>query len=193
MINKLVFASANTNKVLEVEKKLGGSIPLTGLLDIGCTEEIPETGATLEANARQKAWYVWEKYHLDCFADDTGLEVAALNNEPGVRSARYAGDHKNSSDNIDLLLENLKGKDQRDAQFRTVICLIIHGEEYLFEGIAQGHILEHRRGEDGFGYDPVFVPIGDDRTFAEMSMEEKNVMSHRGKAIGLLKSFLLSR
>jgi XTP/dITP diphosphohydrolase len=187
---RLVFASANENKVLEVEKKLGGAFSLRGLKDIGCTEEIPETQNTLEGNARQKAEYVYKKFGVDCFADDTGLEVEALNNEPGVRSARYAGDHRNSSDNIDLLLKNLEHQSNRKARFRTVICLIVKGKEHLFEGIVNGEIIEHRRGSDGFGYDPIFIPENESRTFAEMSLDEKNIISHRGRAISLLREFL---
>lgn len=187
---RLVFASANENKVLEVEKKLGGLFSLRGLKDIGCFEEIPETHSTLEGNARQKAEYVYKKFGVDCFADDTGLEVEALNNEPGVRSARYAGDHRNASDNIDLLLKNLENQSNRKARFRTVICLIVKGKEYLFEGIVNGEIIDLRRGSDGFGYDPIFIPENESRTFAEMSLDEKNVISHRGRAISLLREFL---
>ncbi len=189
-IEQLVFASANANKVKEVEQKMGGIIPLVGLKEIGCEDDIPETGTTLEVNARQKAWYVWDKYHVNCFADDTGLEVFALNNEPGVYSARYAGDHKSSDDNITKLLANLEGKADRSARFRTVICLIIDGKEHLFEGTVEGQIATERKGNDGFGYDPIFIPTGDTRSFAEMSLEEKNIISHRGKAIKELVLYL---
>lgn len=192
MLDRLVFASANENKVREVEQKMGGILPLVGLKDIGCTDDIPETSDTLEGNARQKAWYIWDKYRLNCFADDTGLEVAELNNEPGVLSARYAGNQKNSEDNIDKLLGNLEGNTDRKARFRTVICLIIDGKEKLFEGIANGQILNERKGNEGFGYDAVFAPNGETRSFAEMTLHEKNQISHRGKAIHLLSVHLKS-
>lgn len=191
--HRLVFATANPNKVIEVEKKLGGAISLRGLKDINCLEEIPETQHTIEGNAIQKARYVAEKYGVDCFADDTGLEVETLDNAPGVLSARYAGDQKNPSDNMDLLLKNLQGKPNRKARFRTVICLIRGNEEVLFEGIVEGHIIDERRGGEGFGYDPVFVPENETRTFAEMTLDEKNVISHRGRAIKKLREFLEKR
>ena len=190
---ELVFASGNEHKVYEVAKKLGGSIPLKGLHDIGCTTDLPETSDTLEGNARQKARYVWDNYRVSCFADDTGLEVTALNMAPGVYSARYAGDHRNSADNMRLLLDNLQNQSDRSARFRTVICLILEGEEYLFEGMVQGTIRPEPSGTEGFGYDPVFEPSGYAITFAEMSIEEKNTISHRGKAIAALRDFLSSR
>jgi XTP/dITP diphosphohydrolase len=190
---ELVFASGNEHKVYEVAKKLGGSIPLKGLQDIGCTTDLPETSDTLEGNARQKARYVWDNYRVNCFADDTGLEVMALHMAPGVFSARYAGDQRNSADNMRLLLENLQNQSDRSARFRTVICLILEGEEYLFEGTVQGTIRHEPSGTDGFGYDPVFEPSGYAITFAEMSVEEKNIISHRGKAIAALRDFLASR
>jgi XTP/dITP diphosphohydrolase len=190
---ELVFASANENKVKEVEYKLGGNLRLQSLHSIGCMEDIPETGQTLEENARMKARYVWDNYHVDCFADDTGLEVDALDGAPGVVSARYAGDQRNSSDNMDLLLANLAGKNHRSAQFRTVICLIQGGVEYLFEGVVRGEIMDQRKGSDGFGYDPVFCPEGMSRTFAEMTMDEKNTISHRGRAIAKLAQFLANQ
>ncbi len=190
---ELVFASGNEHKVYEVAKKLGGSIPLKGLHDIGCTTDLPETSDTLEGNARQKARYVWDNYRVSCFADDTGLEVTALNMAPGVYSARYAGDHRNSADNMRLLLDNLQNQSDRSARFRTVICLILEGEEYLFEGMVQGTIRPEPSGTEGFGYDPVFEPSGYAITFAEMSVEEKNIISHRGKAIAALRDFLSSR
>jgi XTP/dITP diphosphohydrolase len=192
MITELVFASANENKVKEVEQKMGGSVHLRGLHDIGCTDDIPETGATLEANARQKAWYIWDKYKVNCFADDTGLEVFALNNEPGVLSARYAGPHKNAEDNMDKLLKSLENETDRAAQFRTVICLIIDGKETLVEGVAKGAIAKGRSGSAGFGYDPIFIPEGFEVSFAEMTMEEKNAISHRGRAIKSLVDYLKS-
>ena len=190
---ELVFASGNEHKVYEVAKKLGGSIPLKGLHDIGCTTDLPETSDTLEGNARQKARYVWDNYRVNCFADDTGLEVTALDMAPGVYSARYAGDHRNSADNMRLLLDNLQNQSDRSARFRTVICLILEGEEYLFEGMVQGTIRPEPSGTEGFGYDPVFEPSGYAITFAEMSVEEKNIISHRGKAIAALRDFLSSR
>jgi XTP/dITP diphosphohydrolase len=190
---ELVFASGNEHKVYEVAKKLGGSIPLKGLHNIGCTTDLPETSDTLEGNARQKARYVWDNYRVNCFADDTGLEVMALHMAPGVFSARYAGDQRNSADNMRLLLENLQNQSDRSARFRTVICLILEGEEYLFEGTVQGTIRHEPSGTDGFGYDPVFEPSGYAITFAEMSVEEKNIISHRGKAIAALRDFLASR
>ena len=190
---ELVFASGNEHKVYEVAKKLGGSIPLKGLHDIGCTTDLPETSDTLEGNARQKARYVWDNYRVSCFADDTGLEVTALAMAPGVYSARYAGDQRNSADNMRLLLENLQNHSDRSARFRTVICLILEGEEYLFEGMVQGTIRPEPSGTEGFGYDPVFEPSGYAITFAEMSIEEKNLISHRGKAIAALRDFLSSR
>ena len=190
---ELVFASGNEHKVYEVAKKLGGSIPLKGLHDIGCTTDLPETSDTLEGNARQKARYVWDNYRVNCFADDTGLEVTALAMAPGVYSARYAGDQRNSADNMRLLLDNLQNQSDRSARFRTVICLILEGEEYLFEGMVQGTIRPEPSGTEGFGYDPVFEPSGYAITFAEMSVEEKNIISHRGKAIAALRDFLSSR
>jgi XTP/dITP diphosphohydrolase len=190
---ELVFASGNEHKVYEVAKKLGGSIPLKGLRDIGCTTDLPETSDTLEGNARQKARYVWDNYRVNCFADDTGLEVMALHMAPGVFSARYAGDQRNSADNMRLLLENLKNQSDRSARFRTVICIIIEGKEYLFEGTVQGTIRPEPSGTEGFGYDPVFEPSGYAITFAEMSVEEKNIISHRGRAIAALRDFLASR
>ena len=190
---ELVFASGNEHKVYEVAKKLGGSIPLKGLHDIGCTTDLPETSDTLEGNARQKARYVWEHFGVNCFADDTGLEVFALDMAPGVFSARYAGDQRSSTDNMRLLLENLKNQSDRSARFRTVICLILEGEEYLFEGTVQGTIRHEPNGTEGFGYDPVFEPSGYAITFAEMTIEEKNIISHRGKAIAALRDFLTQR
>ncbi|HEY8405148.1 MAG TPA: non-canonical purine NTP diphosphatase [Flavobacteriales bacterium] len=192
MSKELVFASANENKVKEVEQKMGGIVRLRGLKDIGCTDDIPETGTTLEDNARQKAWYIWDKYRVNCFADDTGLEVFALNNEPGVMSARYAGPQKNPQDNMDKLLKALENETNRTAQFRTVICLIIDGQEKLIEGVVKGTIARERSGLAGFGYDPIFIPEGHQVSFAEMTLEEKNAISHRGRAIKLLVDCLKS-
>ncbi|MFM9005664.1 MAG: RdgB/HAM1 family non-canonical purine NTP pyrophosphatase [Flavobacteriales bacterium] len=187
----MVFASANEHKVQEVAHKLGGMWKLKSLNAIGCTEEIPETGATLEENARMKARYVWENYGVDCFADDTGLEVEALGGRPGVYSARYAGPQRNAADNMALLLQELSGHTNRRARFRTVICLIIGGEEHQFEGVVEGVILNQPRGTEGFGYDPVFVPEGRASTFAEMTLSEKNMLSHRGRALQKLAAFLV--
>lgn len=190
---ELVFASANENKVLEVEHKLGGDIQLKSLRAIGCNEDIPETGLTLEENARMKARYVWDHYKVDCFADDTGLEVDALDGAPGVYSARYAGPQRSSDDNMELLLANLNGMANRSAQFKTVICLIRGGEEFLFEGVVRGEIIEQRQGSDGFGYDPIFRPEGATETFAEMTMDTKNTISHRARAIAKLSQFLKNK
>jgi XTP/dITP diphosphohydrolase len=187
---QLVFASNNKNKIKEIQILLPPMFQLLSLEDIGCLEEIPETADTIEGNAILKANYVTQNYGYNCFADDTGLEVEALNNAPGVYSARYAGPGRNAADNMHKLLEELKSKDNRKARFRTVICLMIRGEEYIFEGIVEGTISAIPRGEGGFGYDPVFIPEGESRTFAQMSLEEKNNMSHRGKAIAALKKFL---
>ncbi len=189
MKNQLVFASANANKVEEVSVKLGG-IKLLGLKDIGCAEDIQETSDTLEGNARQKAWYIYEKYGCDCFADDTGLEVFALGGKPGVHSARFAGEQRSNEDNRKKLLEDLKSELDRRARFRTSICLIIGGNEVMFEGIVEGKILREEKGNGGFGYDSLFVPLDNSRSFAQMSIEEKNILSHRGKAIGHLRLFL---
>ena len=189
MKNKLVFASANANKVVEVSVKLGG-IKLLGLKDIGCVEEVPETSDTLEGNARQQAWYVFEKYGCDCFADDTGLEVYALDGKPGVHSARFAGEQRSNEDNRKKLMADMATMLDRRARFRTVICLIQGGKETLFEGIVEGKILREEKGTGGFGYDSLFVPLDNSRSFAEMTIEEKNILSHRGKAIGELRRFL---
>lgn len=188
-ISDLVFASANPNKVAEVAAKLGG-IPLKGLKDIDCTEDIPETAQTLEGNAAMKARYIWEKYQVNCFADDTGLEIEALGGEPGVFSARYAGSDRNESNNRALVLQKMQGELNRNARFRTVICLILEGKEYYFEGIVKGKIERYERGSGGFGYDALFTPEGNSRTFAQMSLEEKGILSHRGLAIEKLKFFL---
>lgn len=189
---KLVFATHNQNKAKEIAALLPDHFEVLTLDDIGVTEEIPETGKTLEENARIKAEYIRDHYNVNCFADDTGLEVLALNNEPGVYSARYAGPQKSDQANISLLLERLQNSKFRTAQFRTVIFLIIEGVEYEFEGIVGGDITHKRKGDQGFGYDPVFVPEGHDKTFAEMEMSEKNKISHRGKAIEKMVAFLSS-
>ena len=187
---KIVFATNNGHKLSEVRQILGDRVEVLSLSDIGCDEEIPETGTTLEENALMKAQYIYDHYHEDCFADDTGLEVEALNNEPGVYSARYAGEHKSSEDNITKVLNNLGSSSNRNACFRTVIALILNGEEHLFEGRVDGTILTERHGSDGFGYDPIFQPDGYEVSFAEMSLNDKNAISHRGRAVEKLVAFL---
>lgn len=192
---KLVFATNNQHKLQEVRQILGDCFEVVGLADIGCHEDIPETAETLEGNALQKARYVKEHYDLDCFADDTGLEVRALNGAPGVHTARYAelfgtGETHDSNANMNLLLRNLENKTDRHARFRTVFALIYQGEEHFFEGIVEGEILHERHGSEGFGYDPVFEPEGRGVSFAEMSANEKNAISHRGRATQKLVGFL---
>ncbi|ADY53972.1 non-canonical purine NTP pyrophosphatase, rdgB/HAM1 family [Pseudopedobacter saltans DSM 12145] len=185
----LVFATNNQHKVAEVQSKVNGNFNIISLTDIGCTEDIVEDGTTLEENASIKSKYVYNNYQKDCFGDDTGLEIEYLNNEPGVYSARYAGG-RDPEKNIELVLEKLKGESNRKARFRTVISLIIDGKEHLFEGIVNGTITEGKSGSEGFGYDPIFKPDGYDITFAEMSMEQKNQISHRGRAMEKLLEFL---
>ncbi len=186
----ICFATNNEYKLIEVRHALAPDFNVLSLQEINCQEELPETGHTLEANAYQKANHVFEHYAMPCFADDTGLEVAALNNEPGVYSARYAGPQRNNQQNIDLLLANLKDKQNRSARFRTVICWRTEQGSWYFEGIVKGTIIEERRGKGGFGYDAVFVPEGFNQTFAEMSLEEKNQLSHRAQAVKKLVAFL---
>ena len=190
-MRQICFASNNAKKLEEIRAALGDKIEILSLKDIGCTEELPETGDTLEHNAFQKARYLHEHYHVDCFADDTGLEVEALNGAPGVYSGRFAGEPRSDERNVNLLLQKLEGVKERSAAFRTVIALILEDNEYQFEGKAVGQITTERSGTGGFGYDPVFVPEGYDQTFAELSMAEKNAISHRGKAVELLAAFLL--
>ena len=187
---KIVFATNNPNKILELQSMLPESIEIISLESIGCKEEIPETSPTIESNAIQKANYILENYGYDCFADDTGLEVQALNGEPGVFSARYAGEQRNADDNMNKLLSELKDKSNRKAQFKTVICLNIKGQQHLFTGIAKGEIILEKTGNGGFGYDPIFQPDGYKQTFAEISLSEKNIISHRGKATQQLIRFL---
>jgi XTP/dITP diphosphohydrolase len=187
---KLVFASNNHNKIKEIQLLVPNSIEIVSLKDIGCYEDIPETADTIEGNAILKANYVTEKYGFNCFADDSGLEIDALNGEPGVYSARYAGEPKDDSKNIDKVLENLKDKTNKKANFKTVICLNIDGKQSLFTGIINGKIIENRVGDNGFGYDPIFVANGYSKTFAELSIEEKAAISHRGKAVKQLVDFL---
>ena len=187
---KLVFASNNKNKIKEIQLLLPDTFQILSLEDIGCTEDIPETADTIEGNAILKANYVTQKYGYDCFADDSGLEVAALNGEPGVLSARYAGEPKNDENNIDKLLANLKDVNNKKANFKTIICLNLKGEQHLFTGIINGQIIEERIGNNGFGYDPIFVADGYQKTFSELSLEEKARISHRGIAVKELITFL---
>ena len=179
----LVFASNNVHKLNEIRNLASNGYEILSLNEIGCSEELSETGSTLEENALQKARYIFEKYKLNCFADDTGLEAEALNGEPGVYSARYAGESKNAADNILKLLAELKNKKNRKAQFRTVIAGIINGKEFICEGIVKGEILKNKKGSSGFGYDPVFLQEGNNLSFAEMTLDEKNKVSHRAKAL----------
>ena len=187
---KLVFASNNKNKIQEIQQLVPNSIQILSLEEIGCTENIPETAETIEGNAILKANYVTEKYGYDCFADDTGLEVEVLNGAPGVYSARYAGEHKNADDNMDKLLSELQEKSNRKANFKTVIALNLNGKQKLFTGIINGKIIKERKGTNGFGYDPIFVADGYDKTFSELTMEEKSTISHRGIAVKQLLTFL---
>ncbi len=187
---KILFATNNAHKLAEVRAVLGDDFTLVTPRDCGVTEEVPETQPTLEGNAAQKARYLYERTGCDCFADDTGLEVEALGGAPGVHSARYATDGHDFAANNRLLLRNLEGAANRRARFRTVICLILGGEEHFFEGIVEGRIAEHESGTEGFGYDPLFVPDGSDRSFACMNAEEKNALSHRGRAVRQLADYL---
>lgn len=187
---KLVFASNNKNKILEIRHQLPADIELLSLEDIGCHEDIPETADTIEGNAILKADYVTKNYGYDCFADDTGLEVEALNGAPGVYSARYAGEQKNADDNMDKLLGELNGEPNRTARFKTVIALNLNGEQHLFTGIVDGNITTEKTGNQGFGYDPIFIPVGLNVTFAEISLDEKAALSHRGRAVEQLIAFL---
>lgn len=187
---KLCFATNNNGKIKEVEQLLENYVNILSLKDIGCYDELPETGLTLEDNSKEKAEYVKYKYQVNCFADDTGLEVDALHGEPGVFSARYAGEHANPDDNIDLLLKRLEGVNNRKARFRTVITLCINAKNYQMAGIVEGYIRHQRSGEQGFGYDPVFQPEGYDKTFAEMTLEEKNRISHRAQAFHQLATII---
>ncbi len=189
-MKRIIFATNNAHKLSEVQAILGDSFRLLTLKECGITEDIPETAPTLEGNALQKARYIYEKIGADCFADDTGLEVEALGGAPGVHSARYATDGHDFAANNRLLLKNLEGVSNRKARFRTVIALILDGKEYLFEGIVEGSIAEEESGSEGFGYDPLFVPSGEIITFAQMSAEKKNSISHRGRAVAKLVNFL---
>jgi XTP/dITP diphosphohydrolase len=189
---EIIFATGNENKIKEARDLLSKleDLEITSMSKKGITEDIPETGSTLEENARQKANYVHRNYGFNCFSEDTGLEVEALQGQPGVLSARFAGDSKDSNANIDLLLQKMQGESNRKARFRTVICLILEQEEYLFEGIVNGQILEFGKGSGGFGYDPVFQPDGYKISFAEMDAASKTEISHRGKAVRKLVDFL---
>jgi len=189
---KLVFATNNLHKLKEVQEMLSNSMEVLSLKDIGCFEDIEETEITLEGNAKLKADYITKKYGFDCFADDTGLEVEALDGKPGVYSARYAGEHGNAEKNMEKLLFELKDKLSRKAKFRTIIALNITNKQYLFEGICDGEILNEKTGVKGFGYDPIFKPSNASCSFAEMNSEEKNIISHRGIAIQKLVQFLNS-
>ncbi|MBL7885724.1 MAG: non-canonical purine NTP diphosphatase [Flavobacterium sp.] len=189
---QLVFASNNKNKIKEIQLLVPSHIEVLSLEDIGCLEDIPETANTIEENAILKANYVTEKFGYNCFADDSGLEIDALNGEPGVYSARYAGEPKDDNKNIEKVLANLKDKTNRKANFKTVICLNLNGEQQLFTGIINGRIIKEKIGTNGFGYDPIFVANGYDKTFAELTMEEKSTISHRGKAVRQLVDFLSS-
>ncbi len=186
---KIVFATHNQHKLKEVQSLLPTSIKLLSLTDIGCTEEILETATTLQGNAKIKADYIRKAYGYDCFADDTGLEVAILYGEPGVYSARYAGANADSEANMNKLLSKLKGKNNRQAQFKTIIVLNLQDSQYVFEGVCKGEILHKKNGKQGFGYDPIFKPEGYDVSFAQMPMEEKGTISHRGKAVAELVKF----
>jgi XTP/dITP diphosphohydrolase len=192
-MKKLVFATNNSHKLRELSQIMPPDIELLSLEDIGCADEIPETGPTLEINAAQKSFYIWNKYGLNCFADDTGLEIEALGNEPGVFSARYAGEARDANANIIKVLENLNNNSNRKARFRCVISLVIDGYEIQFEGIVNGAISTEKFGNSGFGYDPIFIPDGYDRSFAELSPEIKNAISHRGLAVMKLVDYLRNR
>lgn len=189
---KIVFATNNQHKLQEVQHLLGSKVVLRSLSEIGCEEDIPEDYDTLEENALQKAQYVYNKYKVNCFADDTGLEIEALGGEPGVLSARYAGDSRDSEENMKKVLLKLSGEKNRKARFRTVIALIMDGKEYTFEGIVNGEILNEKHGAEGFGYDPIFKPDGYFESFAEMSIADKNKISHRAVATNKLVEFLLN-
>ena len=195
-MTNLVFASANANKIAEIGAKLAtisnNPLKIIGLTDINCHDDIPETRDTIEGNALQKAEYIVEHYNMDCFSEDTGLEIAALNGEPGVKSARYAGEQRSSSDNMQLVLTKMANETNRKARFKTVIALKMNGETHLFEGIINGTIRTEPSGTDGFGYDPIFQPDGYDTTFAEMTKATNNKISHRALAVDKLLSHLIS-
>lgn len=193
IIMELVFATNNRHKLEEIQNLLGNKVKILSLKDIAFFEEIPEDYDTLKENAQQKARYIYSRYKINCFADDTGLEIDALNGAPGVMSARYAGLSCSYEDNVVKVLKELDGEKNRDARFRTVITLILDGKEYYFEGVVEGEILTKKHGEGGFGYDPIFKPCGFEKSFAEMEMNEKNKISHRGRATQKLADFLLNQ
>ena len=188
---KLVFATNNLNKLKEVQEMLSNSIEILSLKDINCFDDVDETETTLEGNAKLKADYITNNFGYNCFADDTGLEVASLGGKPGVYSARFAGEPANSENNMQKLLTNLEPKENRKAQFRTAVCLNLDGKQFLFEGICKGEILKEKQGKEGFGYDPIFKPEGFSESFARMNSKEKNKISHRGIAIQKLTDFLI--
>ncbi len=190
---ELVFATGNAHKVGEIAALIPPDIQLKSLADIGCTDDLPETSPTIAGNALQKARYVHERFGVHCFAEDTGLEIDALQGRPGVYSARYAGPGKDDAANIALVLKQMQGVANRSARFRTVIALILDGQEHLFEGVVEGHIAEALAGKGGFGYDPIFIPQGEIRSFAQMDLHTKNTISHRAKATAMLLDFLHSR
>lgn len=189
---KICFATNNSNKLKEIQNLVPEGIIIQSLSDIGCQADIPETGTTLEENAKQKTDFIIKRFDVNCFSDDTGLEVDALNGEPGVYSARYAGPEKDSEKNMNMVLDRLKDKTNRKARFKTVISLFLNGEQHFFEGVCEGEITNERSGSEGFGYDPIFKPVGYETTFAEMTMDEKGKISHRGKAVHKLIEFLRS-
>ncbi len=186
----IVFVTNNQHKIKEIKSIIDKRFSILSLEDIGFKGDVPETNPTIEGNASQKSFYIHNKYKINCFADDTGLEIKSLNGRPGVYSARYAGDECDSEKNMKRVLEELLGKDDRSARFRTIISLIINGEEKTFEGIVNGQILKRKKGKDGFGYDPIFLPDGYDLSFAEMSLDEKNKISHRARATKRLVEYL---
>ncbi len=190
---KICFATNNPNKLKEIKNKLGKAYEIISLSDLGHTDELPETHDTLEENSLEKAQFIYDKYKVNCFADDTGLLVEALNGEPGVKSARYAGPAKNSEDNMNLLLQKLEGFSNRKAKFITVISLIVEGKIHQFTGEIEGVIAQQKSGNQGFGYDPIFIPEGWQKTFAELDLEEKNKISHRARAVSRLVDFLKSK
>jgi XTP/dITP diphosphohydrolase len=188
---KLLFTSSNKHKTTEIRNQLP-DFEILNLIDVGCTEEIPETASTFIGNARLKARHGAENFGVNCFSDDSGLEVLALNNAPGVYSARYAGPERNDESNLQKLLADLKDEESREACFKTAIVLILNGEEHIFEGVVEGSIITEKRGQNGFGYDPIFVPKGHSKTFAEMTLDEKSNLSHRARAVQKMVEFLLS-
>lgn len=190
---KIVFATNNPNKLAEIRQLMPQGIEILSLKDINCLEELPETSDTLEDNAAQKAYYVYDNYGHNCFSDDTGLEIEVLDGRPGVYSARYAGPDCRAEENIQKILAEMKGEENRDASFRTIISLVIDGREFQFEGEVEGQIIPEKWGDQGFGYDPIFLPDGYEESFAQMTVEEKNIISHRGLAVKKLIQFLQKR